>query len=260
MTNILKKISKENNKSSIIVYFTLRALVILCMILQFIRGDLNNALLCLLALILLIAPAIIQKRYKIKLTNFFEIAIYLFIFSAEILGEINNFYHIIPFWDTLLHTLNGFLSAAVGFSTIELLNKNSININLSPFYMCLVAFCFSMTIGVLWEFFEYGADRFLNFDMQKDEIVTQITSTNFAENKKDYVTKKDIAKTVLYDKNNQEIYTIDEGYLDIGLHDTMGDLFVNFLGAIVFCILGYFDLKDKSTKEFLQKVIPRKAR
>ena len=152
---LIKMAYKENKISSLAIYLILRFLVILCMILQLIRGDLNNALLCLLSLILLFAPLFIQNKFEITLPDGLEIAIYLFIFSAEILGEINNFYGIIPYWDTMLHTINGFLATAVGFSLVNLLNNNSTHINLSPFYLCLVAFCFSMTIGVLWEFFEY---------------------------------------------------------------------------------------------------------
>ena len=174
--NLIKLAYKETKRSSLLVYLILRLLVIICMILQLLHGDIMNAMLCLLSLILLILPMAIQNKFAITLPNTLEIIIYLFIFSAEILGEINNFYHLIPYWDTILHTLNGFLATAVGFSLIDLLNKNSRKINLSPIYLCLVAFSFSMTIGVLWEFFEYTADKLLLLDMQKDTIITRISS------------------------------------------------------------------------------------
>lgn len=86
------------------------------------HGDLHNALLCLLSLIFLMVPFFIQRGFKITIPSTLETIIFLFIFSAEILGEINNFYGIIPFWNTMLHTLNGFLAAAIGFSLIHLLN------------------------------------------------------------------------------------------------------------------------------------------
>ena len=163
--NIVKTIDDEmkktHGKASITVYFTLRILVIICMILEFLRGDLNNAFLCLLSLILFLMPFFIEKHFKIDLPDTLEIIIFLFIFSAEILGEINNFYGNIPHWDTILHTINGFLCASVGFSLVYLLNKNTKFINLSPFFVVLVSFTFSMTIGVMWEFFEYGADTIL---------------------------------------------------------------------------------------------------
>ena len=133
---LIKMAYQETRRSSLAIYIILRFLVIVCMILQLLRGDLNNALLCLLSLVLLFAPLFIQNKFEITLPDGLEIAIYLFIFSAEILGEINNFYGIIPHWDTMLHTINGFLATAVGCSLVDLLNKNSKSIKLSPFYLC----------------------------------------------------------------------------------------------------------------------------
>lgn len=256
----IKMTYKENKRSSLVIYFILRFLVIICMILQILRGDLNNALLCLLSLILLFAPLFIQNKFEITLPNDLEIAIYLFIFSAEILGEIDNFFGIIPYWDIILHTINGFLATAVGFSLVDLLNKNSKNINLSPFYLCLVAFCFSMTIGVLWEFFEYGCDKFLNVDMQKDTVIQKISSVALnpdGENKA--VVVDDIGKTIIYDTNGDVLQVIDNGYLDIGLNDTIEDLFVNFIGAIVFSCFAFFDLKHNRSNSFINRFVPTKG-
>ena len=256
---LIKMAYKENKRSSLAIYLILRFLVILCMFLQLIRGDLNNALLCLLSLILLFAPLFIQNKFEITLPDGLEIAIYLFIFSAEILGEINNFYGIIPYWDTMLHTINGFLATAVGFSLVNLLNNNSTHINLSPFYLCLVAFCFSMTIGVLWEFFEYGMDKTFNMDMQKDRVVSQISSVNLNEEKKnEAVTIKNIEKTQIYGTVNKSptVITIDNGYLDIGINDTMKDLLVNFVGAVVFSILGLLYIKNRDEYKFTEEFMP----
>lgn len=256
----IKMTYKENKRSSLVIYLVLRFLVIICMILQILRGDLNNALLCLLSLILLFAPLFIQNKFEITLPNDLEIAIYLFIFSAEILGEIDNFFGIIPYWDIILHTINGFLATAVGFSLVDLLNKNSKNINLSPFYLCLVAFCFSMTIGVLWEFFEYSCDKFLNVDMQKDTVIQKISSVALnpdGENKA--VVVDDIGKTIIYDTNGDVLQVIDNGYLDIGLNDTIEDLFVNFIGAIVFSCFAFFDLKHNRSNSFINRFVPTKG-
>lgn len=256
----IKMTYKENKRSSLVIYFILIFLVIICMILQILRGDLNNALLCLLSLILLFAPLFIQNKFEITLPNDLEIAIYLFIFSAEILGEIDNFFGIIPYWDIILHTINGFLATAVGFSLVDLLNKNSKNINLSPFYLCLVAFCFSMTIGVLWEFFEYSCDKFLNVDMQKDTVIQKISSVALnpdGENKA--VVVDDIGKTIIYDTNGDALQVIDNGYLDIGLNDTIEDLFVNFIGAIVFSCFAFFDLKHNRSNSFINRFVPTKG-
>ena len=210
-------------------------------------------------MVLLLVPFFVQRKFKITLPNTLEIIILLFIFSAEILGEIQNFYGIIPFWDTMLHTINGFLAAAIGFSLINLLNENSHHFNLSPLYLCLVAFCFSMTIGVVWEFFEFGADRFFKLDMQKDRIVTQISSVELDPDKANNpVIIDNIGSTVIYDQNGNKLVTIN-GYLDIGIIDTMKDLIVNFIGALVFSIFGYFYLVTGGKNEFVANFVPTKG-
>ena len=142
----------------------------------------------------------------------------------------------------MLHTLNGFLAAGVGLSLVNILNDNSSNIKLSPLYITVFAFCFSMTIGVLWEFIEFACDRVLNSDMQKDFITDKVSSVEFNDG---HITKviDNIEYTILYDKNDKELYKIEGGYLDIGLIDTMEDLIVNFVGSITFCLLWYFDIR-----------------
>ncbi len=258
---MIKMAYKETKRSSLAIYLILRFLVVICMILQIIRGDLNNALLCLLSLVLLFAPLFIQNKYEITLPDSLEISIYLFIFSAEILGEINNFYGIIPHWDTCLHTINGFLATAVGFSLVDLLNKNSKDINLSPFYLCLVAFCFSMTIGILWEFFEYGGDKLVKFDMQKDTLITNISSVYLnPDNENKPVVVDNIGKTEIFDKDGKLLYVIDGGYLDIGLNDTMKDLFVNFIGALVFSFFAYIGLKNNKRSSVVKNFVPIKEK
>lgn len=243
-----------------VVYVVLRALVIACMILQVLRGDMNNAFLCMLSLMLFTVPIIIQDTFKIELPGVLEIIIFVFIYSAEILGEIYNFYGNIPYWDTILHTINGFLCAGIGFALVDLLNKNSKRINLSPLYIAIVAFCFSMTVGVCWEFFEYGVDKFLYTDMQKDAIVDTISTVTLdPEQKNRSVVIKNIGKTVIYNKDGTEAANIDNGYLDVGINDTMKDLLVNFIGSMVFSVLGYFYIKNKGKYKFTTHFIPKKT-
>ena len=261
VSKLVKMAYKETKRSSLAIYLILRFLVIVCMVSQLLKGNINNALLCLLSLILLFAPLFIQNKFAITLPSGLEITIYFFIFSTEILGEINNFYGIIPYWDTILHTINGFLAATVGFSLIDLLNKNSKNVNLSPFYLCLVAFCFSMTIGILWEFFEYGSDKFFDLDMQKDMVVKKISSVALnPSGKNKAIVVSSIGKNVIYDENGYVLETIDGGYLDIGLNDTMKDLLVNFIGAVVFCSFAYLALKQNKKNNFIDKFIPTKEK
>lgn len=259
----IKDLYKENKKSSLAWYLALRGIVIIIMILRFLDGDFSSVFLCLLTLILFLIPFWINQKLKIEIPNLLEIIILLFIFSAEILGEIQNFYGIFKHWDTILHTLNGFLCAAIGFSLIDILNNSErFHIKLSPVFVALVAFCFSMTIGVLWEFFEYGADQFLNYDMQKDTIVQDISTVTLdPEGKNRVVTIDDINKTTIYsttpDGQPKET-SISGGYLDIGLKDTMGDLIVNFIGAIVFSAIGFFYIQNRDKYKFAENFIPVK--
>ena len=248
------KMEIREHKSSSIVYFTLRALVILTMILQIFNRNYENVFLCILTLALLIVPSFIQVEFKIELPTTLEIIILVFIFSAEILGEIKSFYIVFPMWDTILHTLNGFLAAAIGFSLVDILNNNDrLQFKMSPVFMALVAFCFSMTIGVLWEFFEFGMDHLIGTDMQKDTVINYITSVALdPTNSNRPVTMSGINDVIV---NGQALGL--GGDLDIGLIDTMEDLFVNFIGAVVFSIFGYFYVKKRGKGRFVKRFIPK---
>ena len=258
-SRLMKKKYKETNKKSIIIYLILRLLVILSMIFQIILGNISNVLMCILALVLFTLPTIISEKFKIGIPSLLEGIIYLFIYSTAILGEINNFYGRIPFWDTILHTLNGFLCAGIGFSLVDLLNQNSKKIKLSPLYIAIVAFCFSMTIGILWEFFEFTADYFTKTDMQKDRIVSTVSSVELNENKQNKpVVIKNISQSTRkgeIDGKETEI-VIQNGALDIGLIDTMKDLIVNCVGAVVFSTLGYLYIKQRGNGKFIKQFIP----
>lgn len=255
----IKRKYKETKEKSLLVYLILRFLVIICMVLEILRGDLNNAFLCFLSLLLFTIPTLIEDKFKIGIPSLLESIIYLFIFSAEILGEINNFYGNIPYWDTILHTINGFLAAGVGFSLVDILNKSSKNIKLSPLYVAIVAFCFSMTIGVLWEFFEYGMDRYLRLDTQKDRIVNVISTVKLDPNNDNKAVIIDNIKETHIITDDDEI-VIEGGYLDIGINDTMKDLIVNFIGAVCFSTIGYLYVKNRDKYKFATNFIPYRER
>ncbi len=254
----MRKKYNETNKKSIIVYLILRLLVIISMVFQIVLGNISNALMCILTLILFTLPTIISEKFKIGIPSLLETIIYIFIFSSAILGEINNFYGIIPFWDTMLHTLNGFICAGIGFSLVDILNQSGQKINLSPLYVAIIAFCFSMTIGVLWEFYEFTADSLFRFDMQKDRIIQKISSVELNISGENIPIKiNDIEKTQIYSKDGT-ITTIENGYLDIGIIDTMKDLIVNFIGAITYSIIGYIYIKSRGKYKFAKNFIPTK--
>lgn len=255
----IKEAYKNSRKDVLTVYLLLRFLVILVFVRQVILHNYWNAFLCVLVLVQFLIPYFVSKKFKIDLPNTFEIIILLFIFSSEILGEIQNFYGTFKHFDTVLHTLNGFLCAAVGFALIDLFNNNSEKINLSPIYLTIVAFCFSMTIGVLWEFLEYTIDKVMLSDMQKDKIVTTVSSVWLnPEGKNKAVVINDINKTVIYSSSGETV--IEGGYLDLGLNDTMKDLIVNFVGAVVFSIFGYLYVVNRDKYKIAEKFMLKKSK
>ena len=247
------------NKKTLAVYLVLRVLVIFSLIRAAVRGNFESVFLCTMTLGLLVLPSILQRKFQVELPTTLEIIILLFIFAAEILGEINSFYIRVPNWDTMLHTLNGFLCAAVGFALVDMLNRSDrFSFKLSPLYLAIVAFCFSMTVGVLWEFFEYFGDQFLALDMQKDTIVHTIRTVELDPTRSNKVVAiKDIADVIIvHSDGTQQVLGLG-GYLDVGLNDTMKDLIVNFIGAAVFSIIGFFYVKEKGRGRFAARFIPR---
>ena len=222
------KMELREHKSSFMVYLILRILVIVMLVLQVLNQNYENVFLCILTLLLLIVPSFVQVTFKIELPTTLEIIVLFFIFAAEILGEINEFYLLFPFWDTVLHT---------------------------PVFTAIVAFCFSMTIGVVWEFFEFGMDQILGFDMQKDTVLFAITSVMLNPDGRNVPVTIDQIREVLI--NGQPLGV--GGYLDIGLIDTMEDLFVNFIGAAVFSVIGFFYVRSRG-KGVAGRFIPRRKR
>ncbi|MBQ8551341.1 MAG: hypothetical protein IJ428_00850 [Clostridia bacterium] len=230
----------KRSKSTFILFIVLRTLVIIIGVRSVFLGNYENTFMCALTLALFLLPAFVSKTFKVELPTLLENIVLIFIFAAEVLGELGDYYIKYPLWDTMLHTTTGFLAAAMGLSLIDILNRSErIKFNLSPLFVALVSFCFSMTIGVLWEFFEFGADMFLQTDMQKDTIVTAISSVALNPEATNTAIKiSGITETAI---NGQPLGI--EGYLDIGLYDTMKDMFVNFIGAVVFSVFGYFYTK-----------------
>lgn len=250
----------KEHRSTFIVFSVLRLLVIVCMIRQLFLHNYESFFLSILTLLLLYIPSWLQVKLRIEIPVGLEISILCFIFAAEILGEINAFYIVIPGWDTILHTLNGFLCAAIGFSLVLLLNDNeNLTFDLSPFFLALLAFCFSMTVGVLWEFFEFGMDYFMKLDMQKDMVLNTISSVMLDPAGANHpILVRDIADVILVHGDGTKQALGLGGYLDIGIYDTMKDLFVNFIGAVVFSVIGFFYARGRGKKRVVSLFVPQK--
>lgn len=204
-----KKVT-NNNKMRMIVTNFVRIALILIYIRGWITQDHSQDFIIAITFFMTYYPSILAKRFGVYLPARLEITITLFIFAAQVLGEMNGFYDKIPWWDTMLHTTSGVILGLVGFLFVYLLNeKGDKNVNLSPIFVVIFAFCFAITMGVFWEFFEFGADRLLGYNMQKFRMPGQD-----------------------------------------GLVDTMEDLIVDTLGAVIACIGGWIYMKKKKDTLF----------
>ena len=235
------------------MYVTLRVIVVLTMIAECFNHNWHNVFMCVLTLILFLIPTFVERKFHIEMPSVLEMIIVLFIFAAEILGEIHEYYLILEYWDTMLHTTNGFIMAAIGFSLVDILNKNDkISLTLTPSFMAVFAFCFSMTTGIMWEFFEYFMDIVFHTDMQKDTIIHSISSIIFNPTGANKAVTMAIDEVIV----NGKTWNYG-GYIDIGLMDTMADMFVNFIGAVVFSIIGWIYIKNPSKDSIAEKFIPK---
>ena len=252
----------REHKWTFLVYLVLRALVIAAGIFSFVRGNYENVFYCILSLVLFLLPAFVTRNFGIELPQTLEVIVLVFVFAAEILGEMSGFYQKVAFWDSMLHTVTGFLAAAIGFALLDIFNRNEhFKFQISPVYMAVVAFCFSMTVAAVWEIFEFSMDTFFGFDTQKDMVVNTIGSVSLDLTKSnEVITISDIAKVTLtcadgtvYDLSDYGIY----GYLDIGIRDTMKDIIVNLIGAVVFSVIGFFYIKNRGKGKVASRFIPK---
>ena len=248
----------HDKRSVTMVYILLRTSVVLVMLAQIFNRNFENVFLCVLTLILFMLPSTLERKLDLDLPNTLEIIILLFIYAAEILGEIGAYYVTFPYWDTVLHTLNGFLCAAIGFSLLDILNRhNDVRFHLSPLYLAIMSFCFSMTVGVIWEFFECTMDQLFFLDMQKDTVVSAIGSIMLDPTGGNTpIVLKNITDVIVVQADGTQTALGLGGYLDIGLLDTMEDLFVNFIGALTFSIIGYFYVRSRGKGKFAKRFIP----
>lgn len=199
--------------------------------------DSRMIFICLLTLILFFFIEYLEKLFRIELSFLLKLILVLFIFSAQVLGEVFGFYKTLPFWDNILHFIAGFVSACFGFSILYYwvfkCNKEKSFVFINVIFMI----CFSVFISVIWEFFEFSMDRYLGFDMQKDTYIERIDTSFFEIQNDNIITFDDILYVDIYYQD--DAYRLYDGYLDIGLIDTIGDMFFNVVGAF---LLGIFYL------------------
>lgn len=179
---------------------------------------------CILGIFALFLPGLLEHKINIIIPSRMMIAYALFLYAAIYLGEFRDFYYVIPHWDNILHCFSGGMLGSLGFSLIILLNRTDrVPMHLSPIFVSLFALCFAVTMGVLWEIYEFALDGILGLNMQK--------------------------------------YALKDGTLIIGrdaIADTMHDLIIDTIGAGVISVIGYISLKYK--KGWLEDFVLKKRR
>ena len=244
------------NKIVFSVYLLLTCITLAVAVMTALNNRFESTFVAVLSLILLLLPTMVEEVLSLKLPSAFETVLLLFVFCANILGEIGEWYTRFAFWDDLLHGISGFLFAAVGISLVAFFcRQEAKQIVFSPLLLSIIALCFSVTVGVVWEFFEFSCDALLHTDMQKDVIIESIHSAYLNPNGQAPQTVSHIATTLITAGNGAQIAMT--GYLDIGLRDTMQDLFIDFSGALVFCILFCFSKRYSVARALAEQFIPQ---
>lgn len=253
-TRYLKQFYRKN-KFTTTLFLIMQGITLACLVRELIVGEWQEIGLCVLTMFLFCLPYLISIIFRVKIPAGLLTIVFLFIFSAEILGEFNDFYQLFPVWDIILHAISGFIAASVGFSLIALLNKKLDLKQFSQTFLLVVPLCFSLAVGAVWEMLEYSCDTIFQTDTQKDTFVTEIRTVSLGPDRRNKVLKlPDIAETRLYDQSGREIARFDD-YLDIGLHDTLEDMFVNFIGAIVFGVIEYLYLTKPRKYAFVRHIL-----
>lgn len=242
--NQLKSFLKSTSKLSLTAFVIIFSLTFAAFISTIIIGDLVKIGLSLAALILYFVPFFVTLKFKIHLPTLLVVIYYLFIFASLILGEVFAFYGPFLWWDVVLHFLSGFVLAGIGLSLINI-NK----VKCGKFMALLFAFCFSITLGTAWECLEFSFDQIARTDAQKDTHLSQISTITLQRDGGNQPVRVDNIVSTDIHLASDETITIDEGYLDIGLMDTMKDTLVNVAGALVFVIFGA--LSSTATKNFI---------
>lgn len=166
---------------------------------------------CCLGVVAMLLPGLFEKRLKLVISSNMMVLYAVFLYCAIYLGEVRNFYYVVPHWDTILHIFSGAMLGALGYSFVVLLNRSErLYFQMTPLFVAIFSFCFAVTLGVFWEIYEFTFDALLGLNMQK--------------------------------------FALEDGTLLIGraaLADTMKDLIVDCLGAFVMVVIGYLSLKYK---------------
>lgn len=186
------------------------------------------ALSSLASLALVFVPYILEAFFRIRLSTDLKIIAMFLVIGGPVLGNVYKLYHRVRFWDKAMHALSGYAIAALGYALADILEPKKGEH--SRVLKCVFALGFSLSIGVLWEIYEYALDVLLHLDMQNDTLITDLSSYALGEETGVIGSIRDIDSVVV---NGQTL----PGYIDIGLIDTMNDLITCALGAACLCVV-----------------------
>ena len=182
----------------------------------------SNIFLGTLAIILFSLPWLLESRFKFDIPNYLEIIILAFIFSSIILGNIHGFLETVRGYDKFLHIVSGITISIIGYEVIHTYNLSKPQeVRLKPGMLSIFALCFSVTLLVVWEFYEFAVDT-IAYNINND------TSRNMQR-------YQWINESIIYPQ-------------PYGLMDTMLDLIVGSLGALVVSLIGWRILLRKELK------------
>lgn len=237
------------------IVFTLDILIIFLVLINIgIKGFYDKIFLVVYTLGLLLVVKFVQRKFNFKLAFMLEILLGILIIMANILGEVYSFYNLISWWDIVIHLFNSFLITFLVFAGLIVVLEKERILNLKPLMMAIFSFAISISIGVFWEVLEYTFDKYLKTDGQKDTIINTVVSLKFDLSRNNKPVKiENVAKTILYDYDDQVITTINGGYLDIGLNDTMSDLLYDGGGSILALGTILIYLRKNGSKAFKEK-------
>ena len=124
--------------------------------------------------LLTFAPAAIEQRLNLVLTVEFTLVTCFFLFASFVLGEVGDFYEQIWWWDLALHGLSALTIGVIGFLGIYVFHMTR-RIHIAPGWIATITFAIAVSLGTIWEIFEFAMDWYFGLNMQKSGLVDTMT-------------------------------------------------------------------------------------
>ncbi len=160
------------DKIQLILSYFLQLIILSTSVFLIIKKEWLNAVLVLGILILTTIPALVRRNYKIFLPVEFDLITIVFVFAAVFLGEWHSYYRRFWWWDIILHLSSGFLLGIAGLLLVYILNEQKkIHLSLKPGFISLFGLAFAISLGTVWEIFEFSLDQLFNLEMQRSGLV-----------------------------------------------------------------------------------------